>query len=166
MPAYGLGQVLAEQAAIAMNGKGQAVFVFMSGGEIEGKATLEGFQRSLGEHKQITLVATKIINPVETAMGKLTFDKFAAILNEYPKVDVIVFNLGVTSITDAQMAALPQPSPKLVVMDWKPGDAERGMKAGLVKAVVTTRRLTSLPMDHPKTPGQWFDRYYDLITPQ
>ena len=165
MPAKGLGQVLAEQAAIAANDQGRAVFVYMPSGEIEGPAQLEGFQNALGQHKHITLTATKTINPMETASGKLTFNQYAAIINEYSNASVIVFAVGVTSFTGAQMATLPQPSPKLVVMDWKPGDADRGMEAGLVKAVVSTRRLTSVPTDHPKTSGQWFDRYYDLMTP-
>jgi hypothetical protein len=133
---------------------------------VRGKAELEGFQQTLGQHKNITLVATTTFNPSETAFGSLSFQQLATVVNEATNVDVIVSFLGVTSFTDAQMATLPNPSPKLVVMDWNPRDVQRGMKAGFVKAAVMSRRLTGMPSDHPKTPHQWFDRYYDLVTPE
>jgi ABC-type sugar transport system substrate-binding protein len=166
MPQTGVGQVLAEQAAKAMNDKGRVAVVCMPTGSVESQAQLQGFQRTLGKHKNITIAATTTFKPTEAASGKLNFQQFAQVINEHPNADVIVSFLGVTSFTDAQIASLPQPSPKLVVMDWDAGDIQRGMRAGLVKAAVTSRRLTALPTDDPKTPLQWFGRYYDLVTPQ
>ena len=166
LAARGLGQVLAEQAVIALKDRGRVVLVLMPVNEDQGKSTLQGFKENLRQHKNVTLSDVKTITPGETASGKLLFDQFAGILNQYSNVDLIVFTLGVTSLTETQIATLPKPSPQLVVMDWRPGDVERGINAGLVKAVLSTRQLTSLPTDHPRTPRQWFERYYDLSTPQ
>lgn len=166
MPPYGVGQVLAEEAAKTINDKGRLAIVCMPISSERGMAEMEGFQRTLGQHKNIKLVATSTFKPSETAFGSLSFRQLATVINKDTNVGVIVSFLGVTSFTDAQMATLPNPSPKLVVMDWNPVDVQRGMEAGFVKAAVMSRRLTAIPSDHPKTPHQWFDRYYDLITPE
>lgn len=166
MPPYGVGSVLAEEAAKAVHDKGQVVLVCMPMGSVRGLAEMEGFQKTIAQHKNVHLVATNSFSPSETAIGCLTFQQFAAVVNSNSNADAIVSFLGVTSFTDTQISTLPKSCPKLVVMDWNPGDVERGMKAGLVKAAVMSRRLTGIPSDHPKTPHQWFDRYYDLITPE
>ena len=166
MPPYGVGQVLAEQATKALGDKGRVALVCMPMISVGGRAELAGFLETLARHKHVSLVATNLFKPSETAIGHLSFQQFTAVVNEDSNADMIVSFLGVTSFTDAQIATLPSPAPKLVVMDWSPGDVQRGMKAGLVKAAVMSRRLTAVPSDHPKTPLQWFDRYFDLVTPE
>ena len=166
MPPYGVGQVLGEEAAKTINDKGRVAIVCIPMISARGMAEMDGFQRFLSQHKNIKLVTTNVFKPSETAFGSLSFQQLATVVNEDTNVDVIVSFLGVTSFTVAQMATLPNPSPKLVVMDWNQGDVLRGMKAGFVKAAVMPRRLTGIPSDHPKTPHQWFDRYYDLVTPE
>ena len=166
MPPYGVGQVLAEAAAKAVHEKGRVVIICMPMTSVRGLAQMHGFQETLALHKNIKTVATNNFNPSETAIGCLSFEQFAAVVNKDSNADVIVSFLGVTSFSEAQIATLPKPSPKLVVMDWNPRDVQRGMKAGLVEAAVMSRRLTGIPSDHPKTPHQWFDRYYDLVTPE
>ena len=166
MPHAGVGQVLAEQAARAVNDQGRVALVYMESASVESQAQIDSFQRTLGKHKNIKLVATKTFKPMETQTGNISFQKFTEVISEYSNANVIVCCVGVTSLTDAQLEALKKSSPKLVVMNWNRGHVERGMNAGLVLAAVSSRWLTSLPTDHPKTPLQWFDRYYDLVTPQ
>jgi hypothetical protein len=165
MPPYGIGQVLAEQAAKAMGDKGRVALVCMSMNSIGGRAELAGFQETLARHNHIKLAITNLFKSSETAIGQLSFKQFSAVVNDDADVDVIVFLLGVGSFTDAEIATLPPKCPAFVVMDWNPVFVQRGMKAGIVKAAVMSRRLTALPSDHPNTPHQWFDRYYDLVTP-
>ncbi len=166
MPPYGIGQVLAEQAAKAMGDKGRVALVCMSMNSNGGRAELAGFQETLARHSHIKLANTNLFKSSDTAIGQLSFQQFAAVVKEDASVDVIVSLLGVSSFTDADIANLPPKCPALVVMDWNPHFVERGMKAGLIKAAVMSRRLTALPSDHPQTPHQWFDRYYDLVTPE
>ena len=167
LPPTGMGQVLAEEAAKALPKGGQVVLVSMSGGTAEDQAKLEGFNRTLGKQGKIKVIATKEfkLNEVGMGDGRIKFEQFAAVVNEHSNADVIVSFLGVNSFTEAQMASLPKPCPQFVVANWKPEDVRRGMNAGLVKAAVMNRVLRSLPTDDPKTPIQWFDRYYDLVTP-
>ena len=166
MPPYAVGQVLAEQAVKAINDKGRVALVCMPSGAMRSQAEMEGLQQTLRNHKNITIVRTNNFKPTETSIGCLSFEQFATIMNKNSDADVIVSFLGITSFTDAQIATLPNPAPKLVVKDWNPREVQRGMKAGLVKAAVMSRRLTGIPSDNPKTPHQWFDRYYDLVTPE
>lgn len=166
MPPAGVGQVLAEQAARAVNDKGRVGLVYMESSSVESQAQMDTFQRTLATHKHIKLVATKTFKPMETQMGKITFQQFAEIVSEYSNANAIMCCVGVGALTDAQLEVLRKSSPKLVVMNWNRGAVERGMRAGVVQAAVESRMLTSLPTDHTKTALQWFDRYYNLITPQ
>lgn len=166
MPHAGVGQVLAEQAARAVDDKGRVALVYMESASVESQAQMDSFQRTLGQHKDIKIVATKTFKPTETRMGSITFQKFTEVVSEYSNAGVIVCCVGVTSLTDEQLATLQKTTPKLVVMNWNRGHVERGMRAGLVQAAVSTRMLTSLPTDNPKTPLEWFDRYYNLVTPE
>ena len=163
LPSFGVGQVLAEEAARALKDNGRVVLVNMPLGSVECKSQLEGFQKTLRRHAHVSLIGTRNFDVAETPAGRISFPQMAAVMKDYPNADVIVSFLPVTSITDAQLATLPKPAPKLIVKDWNRDDINRGMNAGLVVAAVSTRRLTSLPSDHPKTPRQWFDRYYDLV---
>lgn len=166
MPPYGVGQVLGEEAVKAMHDHGRVVLVYMAVNSVQSRAVLDGFRQTIAQHKNISLADIKNFKPSETIIGTLAFSQLAEVVNEYSNVDVIVSLLGVKSFTEANMAALPKPCPKLVVMDWNPEDVQRGMNAGLIKAAVMTRRLTAMPSDHPKTAHEWFDRYYDLVTPE
>ena len=166
MPGYGIGQVLAEAAAKATHEQGRVVLACQPSNLDSSVAEMEGFQKTLSKHSQLKLTATRTFKPEETSMGKLSFAQFAALVNENASVEVIVCMLGITSFTDAQIASLSQPCPKLVVVDWNPADVQRGLNAGLIKAAVMTRELTSLPTDNPKTPREWFDRYYTVVSAQ
>lgn len=166
MPHAGVGQVLAEQAAKAVNDKGLVALVYMESASVESQAQIDSFQRTLGKHKDIKIVATKTFKPTETQMGNITFQKFTDLVSEYSNANVLVCCVGVPPLTDAQLATLKKTAPKLVVMNWNRDNVERGMKAGLVQAAIASRWLTSLPTDHPRTPLEWFDRYYNLVTPQ
>lgn len=166
MPHAGVGQVLAEQAAKAVNDKGLIALVYMESASAEGKAQMDSFQRTLGKHKGVRLVGTKSFKPMETQTGSITFSQFAQIVNEFSNANAIVCCVGVTSLGDEEVTTLQKTSPKLVVMNWSRAAVDRGMRAGLVSAAVASRMLTSLPSDHPKTALQWFDRYYNLVTPE
>jgi len=163
LPFFGVGEVLANETVRVAHDKGRVVLVNLPMDSVNSTSQLQGFQETLAGHHQITLVATKNIALRETDFGKISFPQLAAIINDYSNADVIVIFPALTSLSDAQLQTLPKPSPKLVVMDWSMGDLSRAANAGLVAAAVSTRRLTALPSDHPRTPRQWFDRYYNLV---
>lgn len=164
MPTYSVGQVMAEQAAQVLHDQGRCVLVCLPLDSVRSQAELEGFQHTFDKFKHLTLTATKKFKPEETGMGRLSFEQFAALVKEYSSADLIVCMLRINSFTDSQIASLPRPCPKLVVMDWNPADVQRGLNAGLVKAAVMSRQLTALPTDNPRNPHEWFDRYYNLVT--
>src|SRR5512133_1256529 len=164
MPHAGVGQVLAEQAAKAVNDKGLIALVYMETGSVEEKAQMDSFKRTLGKHKEVRLAGTRSFKPMETSTGNIRYSQFTQIVNEFSNANAIVCCVGVTSLGEAEIAALQKTSPKLVVMNWNRDAVDRGMRAGLVSAAVASRMLTSLPSDHPKTALQWFDRYYNLVT--
>jgi hypothetical protein len=166
LPPSGLGQVLAEEAAKALNDKGTVVLAWMPTGAVESQAKFDGFQRAIARHKGIAISAIKEFKREEVSFGRISFEQFAGVVREHAKAGVIVSFLGVNSFTEAQIATLPQPSPKLVVVGWNPQDVQRGIKAGIVTAAVMARQLQGLPTDDPKSPIQWFDRYYNLVTPE
>ena len=163
LPFFGVGEVLANEAARVAHDKGRVVLVNLPMDSVNSQSQLQGFQETLAGHHHLTLVATKNIDLHDTTMGKINVAQLTAIINDYSNADVIVIFPPLTSLSDAQLQTLPKPAPKLIVMDWSMGDLNLAANAGLVAAAVSTRQLTSLPSDHPRTPRQWFDRYYDLV---
>ncbi len=166
MPASGLGLVLAEQTAKALPDGGKVVIISCPMPTDEHRATMDGLKQELVKHKNISIATSKEIPQQDLwrTMGRLTFDQFAAALRESATADAVVSLIGVTSFTDAQIQQLPKPMPKLIVADWSQPDVQRGLNAGVVVAGISLRQLGALPTDNPKTPREWFDRYYTLTT--
>ncbi len=165
MPYIGLGQVLAEQAAEVLLGKeGRVVVVCMPTATAGSQAQLEGLRRALGQQRnmKITMDAFKAgdVGPMDT----ISFQQFATVVSANANADVIISFLRVAPFTDAQIAQLPHPAPKLIVVRWEPAAVQRGMSAGLVAAAVMARRWNESSAQ-PKDPRQWFDGRYQLVTP-
>jgi hypothetical protein len=166
MPYIGLGQVLAKEAANQLHGKeGRVVVVCMPTASVGSQAQLGGLQRALGQYRNITVTMDAFKTDQVGAMDTISFQQFEELVSENANADVIISFLKVAPFSDAQITQLPHPCPKLIVVRWGHEAVQRGMSASLVVAAVMERRWNSSP-SQPKTPRQWFDGRYQLITPQ
>lgn len=165
-PCIGLGQVLAREAARELGGQGgHVVVIYMPTASAQSQATLESLKHALGQTRGITVGVKEFKTDEVGAMDMISFKQFAAVMNECADAKVIISFLGVNQpLTSIQIAQLPQPLSKLIVVRWNPAEAKRGLASGLVSAAVLSRVGSSLPAGHPETPIQWFDHYYQLIT--
>ena len=161
LPPYGLGQVLAEAAAKAAHYQGRFVVICQPDDSNQFHAQWEGFESGLKAYHGIRLV--KIQN-LSMSMGRISFQKFAEVVQENAQVDFIISFLPIATFTDEEIRSLPSPCPGVVLVGLNSTDVRRGMEAGIVKAAVLPRELDQLPGSDIKTARQWFDYYYELKT--
>lgn len=166
LPAIGMGQMLADEVVRELpSASGRVVVLCRAATSAQDQATLEAFRKALRQHKQLTISLKTVPNEDVGVMEYISLQTFAEATRTAP-ADVIVTFFQVKSFADASAAQLPQPFPKLIAVRWDMRDLLRGMQSGRVSAGVATRILSSLPTGHPKNPREWFDRYYELVTPQ
>ena len=165
-PPAGLGQVVAEQAAKAISEQGEVLVLDWPGDSVDSQSQRAAFKRQMETYKNIK-VSYRDFEKREVSMtGAISFDQFAAEISKHPNAAAVISFLGINSFSDAQIASLPKPCPKLVVSGWHERTVRNGLNKGVIAVAVMCRELTELPTNTPKTPRQWFDRYNYLLTPQ
>ena len=174
---YGIGQVVALETIAAVRDHGQIVAV------IDGTFTMAGaahadewqeFQRELEKHPGVSLSATKSVeidlNDTSTGCSSQDFKK---LMEEYSDVDAIVFFISLPEWKWLQQHQLtPQRlPPNVIVVDEgmlpSQGHYTEYFASSYVSKLIATRRDAppALP-GAPKTPREWFDKYYQIYTPQ
>ena len=165
LPSSGLGQVVAEEAIRVLEGKGKVVVVYLPVESIESRAKMEGFISTIEASENVRVSAREILKPEDVqSMGRLTFEHFLRIVKNHSDADAIVMFRGVTPFHAAKVKKLGDPLPKLIVAGWNPRHIHAGFDAGVIHAGISAREFRTLPTDDPKTPLEWFDRYYEVST--
>ena len=162
-----LGQVLAQTTATAVHDRGQVVAVIADCYAESGNVVHDQWRAFAGElkkHPAISLAAPELIPP-----GQHT--PLVEILDRHPQARTIVFFVDPPTTLDMEASASRPTVPPLVVV----GNPDLPTKnyygqfltSGLVAAVIIPRSVPAVAPPAPlKTPREWFDRYYQLYTPQ
>jgi hypothetical protein len=164
-----LGTVMAGKTAQLCDGKGSVVLVVSENDK--NKSTpyaiaLDAFRKGLGNSVQVT--ATEFVQTPRVIMRgveSLPAEKFAELLQKYSSADCLVSFVGVPSLAAAQIAQLPSPRPRVVVV------VTHGLpsKALFAKKVVCLAAFPKQVSDQPVTSGtsqEIFDAQYQIITPE
>ena len=168
----GLGTVAGEQVARVLGNKGRVLILTLDPAADPNQVpVLEAFQKTLQQHPGLQVVGTKTFPLAEMRIGDpdlgLTGDRFLKLLAELPEADGVVSFVGVP-----QFGAIPRfehPLPKLVIA--RHGEAGDGLKELLQREVVQSAIVphpTPPPADAPapRTPGEWFQQQYRVVTPE
>jgi hypothetical protein len=165
LPSSGLGQVVAEETIRVLAGKGEVVVVYLPVESVESRAKIKGFTRTIEASDGVRVSSTEILKPEDVqSMGRLTFEHFLRIVRNHSDADAIVMFRGVTPFHAGKVKKLADPLPKLIVAGWNPRHIHAGFDAGVIHAGISAREFRTLPTDDPKTPLEWFDRYYEVST--
>ena len=161
-----LGYVLAQEAAAAVHERGQVVAVIADFGASSSPFWREQWQAFTGElkkHTQISLVTRAV-----GADGKPVV--LQVIVDQNAQAAGIVFFAGSPDFAEMQALASRTQGPKLILIgnpDVPARDYRGFFAAGSLAALVLPRSFADLgPNEHPKTPREWFDKYYQVYTPQ
>lgn len=162
-----LGWELAQQTAVAVHDRGQVVAVVADVYEQSGFVLSDQWRAFVGElknHAAITLAPPEVRQTgVHVPLGD--------ILDRLPKATAIVFFVDPPNALDLDTAASRSALPKIVVVgnpDLPTGNYYGPYLTSHIITALIIPRSTSAPtqMALPKTSREWFDKYYQVYTPQ
>ena len=163
-----VGEVLAQETARLIHTQGQVVVVTMDASkEPELKAQMQIFEKTL---KKLGPISIKEL-PVETddkphyrTGAGLSSRRFLRILKKSATADAIVSFIGAPRMTEEELAQVEK-APKFVAECRSPDRIKRLFDKKLLQVAVVNRFEYPAPVKHnPKTPKQWFEKYYQVVT--
>ena len=98
----------------------------------------------------------------------LSWDDFAGALGKHPDADVVVSLIGPPNVTPQASGNWAAIKPKLVVVrhDFYPRPPSEALNSEYLGFAIIARDDVKVDGKHPpKTPGEWFNTVYRVITP-
>lgn len=166
------GEVVAEEVAKLLNHRGRIIVITADTATLSQPILTtqwKSFQRALKRSPAITLLATEPVpprDPTGPSQYSLPTGWFTQIIERYADVDAIVSLVGVPVLSEAEFQRLPQRRPQIVAAAVFGMNLQQPLKQGLVQlAIVPRYEAAPASTTKPKTPREWFDRYYQIVTP-
>ena len=161
-----LGQVLAQESVAAAGDQGQVVAVIAADHKQSGTHLNAQWQAFTGELKKHT--SFQLAEPEFAALDSHLF--LVEILDRHPQARVLVFFVDPPDLRDWNAVANRTAVPKIVAVG-NPDLTARGHYAqafsrGILAALIFPRLADAALAAPPQTPREWFDKYYQVFTPQ
>jgi len=163
-----VGEVLAQETARLIHTQGQVVVVTIDASkEPELKAQLQVFERTL---KKLGPIGIKEL-PVDTddkphyrTGAGLSSRRFLRIVKKSGGADAIVSFIGAPRMSEEDLAQVDK-APKFIAECRSPDKIRRLFDKNVLQVAVINRFEYPAPIKHnPKTPQQWFEKYYQIVT--
>lgn len=172
-----LGQVAADEAVQAVAGHGRIVAVINAQYQQSGNPLREeftSFQNELKKHRTVSLAAIEVVpeDPDEMVLGNgCSSAQLQALLVKHATADAIVFLIDLPEWSRLQARQItPQSNQAKIVVALNgtapTKNAYGGYFANGFLAVLIGARPGPSPATPPKTSREWFDKYYQVYTPQ
>ena len=172
----GVGQVLAEETAKAVQDHGRVVAVIgKAAQESFGVAPTEWatFRTELKKHPGVIIDATEVDPPDTDGMPGCSAAAFNDILERHSQADAIIFFMALPSwhFFSTKVALPPPPTAKIIVMGGlmtsTPKIYYTGYFTSKLLSVLLIGRVAAAPdqIAEPKTPREKFHNGYLVITP-
>lgn len=169
LPFVGIGEVAAEQAAKLLDGRGEVVVVMLQLERANSKnlprLPADTFREQLRKYPQIRISAIENVRPqMEMMFGPGVFWKaedFIDFLNKHARADLVVTFVAVPPLKPEQIADLPKRRPRILDASASTISARALIEAGIVHVALAPRpEPDNANMPEPKSPREWFNRYY------
>jgi hypothetical protein len=166
-----VGQVLAEETARLVGHRGKIVLVTVDHHTApELKIQIDSFQKQLKLLGGVTIKDTVVVDPGENLKYRpgagLSAKRFLKIVRKNPDVDAIVSFIGAPQLSDQELAET-KTVPKLVAETHSPEKLANLLeKKILLSAIVPRYEFPAPGPRKPKTSRQWFDRYFQILSPE
>jgi hypothetical protein len=177
--AKGMGEVLAVETARAIHNQGRIVLVTDFYRAQVDKAgadyCLEAFQRGLKQYGNISIVATEVVRPEpgEAPWISCPVTAFGDLLTRYSQTDAIIFLVNlpqwarVSELIPASLTAKIIAVDNAQSMQYSAKVRYSGYFAnGFLSILISRKRIDPGQTGAPQTPREWFDRQYQVYTPQ
>jgi len=162
-----VGEVLAQETAKLIQSNGQVVIITMDTTKVpELKTQLRAFEKAL---KALGPMSVKEL-PMDTedkpqyrTGAGLSSRRFLRLLKKTGNAKAIVSFIGAPRMTDDELAQVEK-APKFVAECRSPDKVKKLFEKNILHVAVINRFDYPAPIKHnPKTPKQWFEKYYQVI---
>ncbi len=163
-----IGEIMAEQTARLVGSKGRLVLITIpSGPEPELRTQLDAFRRrlkTLGDYDLKEHELDTKDQPKYSLGAGLSGRRFVRTVKNNPKADGIVSFVGAPRLSEEELADLPK-VPKFIAESRSPDHLPKLFQKQIIQVAIVSRFVFPAPDPRtPKTPQQWFDKRYQLIT--
>ena len=170
-PYEALGIAVAEETAKLLNQSGRVVVVpelIEVAKSAYADAVLKGFRAELPKHPGVTLKEVRELkHPPTDDPRQWPAEQAELIAKAGAGADATIW-LGTLpqSLTAAEVAALKQNSAKLVVVSAQSPLLKSLLQQRLVQLAIVNRAPPQAAPAGKETPRQWFERVYQIVTPE
>lgn len=170
-PSEGVGRVMAEETArqLERREKKRVVILSMEGPD----AQLQVQEASFLEHLRTLCPAVEIKETVRVApegqkrygpgVG-LSARRFVRTVENNVKADALVSFIGLPDGKAPELAGLTNKVPRFIALARDLGDVRRFLDRRWLRAAIVPRFEYPAPAGEPRTPREWFDRQYQVVT--
>ncbi len=163
-----VGQVMAEQTFKIVGSKGRLVLITIpSGPEPELATQLAAFKSTLAHLGKYEFRENELDTKDQPKYGVgngLSGRRFVRTVNNNKSADGIVSFVGAPKLSDAEIGELKK-IPKFIAETRSPDQLPRLFEKQLIHAAVVSRFIFPAPgRTEPKTPEEWFNKRYQVIT--
>ncbi len=168
-PFIGVGQTVARATASLVQEQGQIAVILPEGYQTDDLSVHDEWQAFCAElkrHPGVHLLGTEIVDLPTLAEFGLTQIQAADILNKYPTINVLVSFCGIPPWNQAELSALPRPAPKIVAVAGGDVPIKGYLASGIAAVVIAPRIPPRTTATQPRSPAEWFDRSFQVYTPE
>ena len=168
-PFSGLGAALADETVTAIDNHGTVVPVLASyytTGSTPITDQWKTFATEIKRHRSVNL-AEPVIVKLDEATGEPALSRadFDNLVEKNSTAGALVFFVGLPRWETANPLTLPSVAPKIIAVHNTPLSAKPYFTSSIATALITPRLVPAEPATgEPKTPRQWFDRYFQIVT--
>jgi hypothetical protein len=166
-----VGQVMAEETTRLVGHLGKIVVVTVDKRTApELKLQMAAFQKQLKVVGGITIKDTVTVDPGENAKYRpgagLSAKRLLKIVRKNPGADAIVSFIGAPELSEQELAQM-KTAPKFIAETHSPEKLVNLLeKKVLLSAVVPRYEFPAPGPRKPETSRQWFDRYFQILSPE
>ena len=166
-----VGQVMAEETARLVGNLGKVVVVTVDNRTApELKIQIAAFEKHLKLLGGITIKDTVVLDPGDNPKYRpgagLSAKRFLKIVHKNPVADAIVSFVGSPELTDQELAQM-KTVPKFIAETHSPEKLVNLLEKKVLLSAIVPRY--EFPAPGPRRPGtsrQWFDRYFQILSPE
>ena len=163
-----VGEIMAEQTATVVGRKGQVVLLFIpTRNEPELRTQLEAYRKALkklGDYQLKEYELDTKDQPKYSLGSGLSGRRFVRTVKKNEKADIFVSFVGAPGLSDEEVTQLGK-APKFIAESRSPDHLPKLFARNLIQVAVVSRFVFPAPGPHKtKTPQQWFDKHFQIIT--
>jgi hypothetical protein len=166
-----VGEMMAAETSRVVGHAGKVVIVTVGGGAApELKLQIDAFQKQLKLLGGITIKDTVVLdaadNPKYRPGAGLSAKHFLKIVRKHPTAAAIVSFVGAPELTEQELAQM-KTVPRLIAETHSPEKLMNLLdKRVLLAAIVPRFEFPAPGPRKPETSRQWFDRYFQILSPE